>query len=217
MKIVDIIQLYEFFGSLGWLGFIAVLMVGVVVLYFSFIFMQKEMKTTDKHKQIIAVIAISVFAFSMILLKVHSNHRTKFYADANLIKSQMIANDWYICGLGEISNSIYNMYNEEISEKRVLKVVKNFPEEFIVVKLTNENDPLGLKLLQDRDYMVSFAKSKVYEYMKYNNDTIMSYSEIKNIDKRFDFKLIDMMVAEYDTLFSAININSDVYAVKANL
>jgi hypothetical protein len=215
MNIEEIIALYQFLTTSGFLGDVIVWFLLSVFLGSSALWGKDKLDIPIKIKKwkLMGIISI-VVGFIVLGLHLEASYRNYILRKANCVKSEFVTYGYKIASDSTITSRNFHC---NCSKKDILRILEHHPDEFIKVKTDDRVD--GIRIIDDKaldainkynQSHVPFIKSRVLDYMDAHEVDILSYSVIRDcVNSDFDDEWIELMLSQYDSLFIPFNIMDD--------
>lgn len=214
MEISDAISIYQFLGQLGFWASTGFLIIVWVIVFAGLIAILRPAFSSKSTKAIAGTLSSLTFV-CLIFLSCEAHSRARVVANANKIKSYLVANNCKVVGLKRLKASIYLNKDAEEEAKIIHRVMQAFPDEFAAINLTDPNDKSGIRLL-DLNVVTRINKNQmlIVKLLRSDLETRMikdfykPFSEIMSYDPRYDPDIIELLIANYPNEYGLVVIGN---------
>lgn len=210
MEISDAISIYQFLGQLGFWASTGFLIIVWVIVFAGLIATLRPAFSASSTKAIAGTLSSLTFV-CLIFLSIEAHSRAHVVANANKIKSYLVANNCKVVGLKRLQKSVYLHKDSEEEAKMIHRVLQAFPDEFAEIKLTDPNDKVGIRLL-DLNVVTRINKNQmlIVKLLRSDLETRMikdfyqPFSVIMHYDPRYDLDIIELLIANYPNEYALV-------------
>jgi len=229
MQIQDLSEIFKFIGNMSCAGILAfILCIGILIYIILDTRTSKDLgfKITARNK----FIAISfTLVLAVLLFKVESNQQSRYLRLANQLKSGMAFYKFKDITINDIIITYSIIDTATFDSNDIITMISKYPSEFSSFYTSDTSQTLGVRIIDPeiiaiidnyRHEHLPYIKNSILNYMLENSIDTISFEEIgASINDFFDAEWIELMAANYDTVFIPITINSrsDKYDIKYGL